>query len=264
MAAAGAAMATVAMAALAAACSRGEVEGLPPPPTTRALQSTTTTTAHDYSAVELAGVGGRTTTTVALGPGPAQLRGTVVGPDGPVAGAVVHVERLVGDAVAGADVTTGPDGSWVLPGVLGGRYRVRAWRVPDLALLEPQVLFVEAAQVPQVNLVVSRFNDLSAAAAVAPDPPTVNRPANLAFRASQRMVVEGGLVRTVPSAVVWAHLAATGQWAVLSPTPVLTDASGLAEWSVVCLIPGAHSLTITLGEAQLPLALPPCLPPPGG
>ncbi|MDQ3679313.1 MAG: carboxypeptidase-like regulatory domain-containing protein [Actinomycetota bacterium] len=262
-AAARAAMAAVAVAALAA-CSSGEVEGLPPPPTTRPLDSTTTTTPHDYTAVELAGVGGRTTTTVSLGPGPAQLSGTVLGPDGPVAGAVVHVERLVGDAVAGAGVTTGPDGRWVLPGVLGGRYRVRAWRVPDLALVEPEVLFVEAAQAPQVHLVVSRFNDVSAASALAPDPPTVNQPANLAFRASQRMVGDGGVVRTVPSAGVWARLADTGQWAVLSPNPVLTDASGLAEWNVVCLTPGAQPNTVTLGEAQLTLTLPPCLPAPGG
>src|SRR4051812_7852675 len=70
---------------------------VPPVPATVVLE--TSTTAPDLTGVGLAAVAtGRTTTTsIALGPGAAALNGTVVGPDGPVPGAVVHVERLVGD-----------------------------------------------------------------------------------------------------------------------------------------------------------------------
>ena len=58
------------------------------------------TTLVDLSGVKMAGVPGKTTTTIALGPGGATLNGTVAGPDGAVGGATIHVERLVGDAVA--------------------------------------------------------------------------------------------------------------------------------------------------------------------
>src|SRR3954468_15484125 len=110
----------------AGACSshRGLV---PPVPSTVVLE--TPTTAPDLTGVGLAAVAGRTTTTsIPLGPGGATLNGTVTGPDGPVPSATVHIERLVGDASGSADVATQPDGTWTAPGLLGGRYRVRAWR----------------------------------------------------------------------------------------------------------------------------------------
>ncbi len=240
------------------ACSSGGVEALDPPPPLKPLESTTTIPEPDYAGVRLAGVAGRTRTTVVLGPGRARLGGTVMGPDGPVSGAVVHVERLVGDAAASADLTAGPDGRWVLPGVQGGRYRVRAWRAPDMALLEPQVFFVEATEARQVSLTVSRFGDTSAASAVAPDPPVVDQPTNLTFRVFRRVVDDRGIVRSVPLTGLPARLAGPGRWSTVSPNPVVTDASGGAEWSVVCLAPGPQPLTVTVGELELPLTLPPC------
>lgn len=244
-----------------AACSSGEIDALDPPPALQPLESTTTIPALDYAGVRLAGVGGRTRTTVVLGPGEARLGGAVVGPGGPVSGAVIRVERLVGDAAASADVTAGPDGRWVLPDVLGGRYRVRAWRAPDMALLEPQVFFVEATEAKQVSLVVSRFGDTSSASAVAPDPPIVDQPTNLAFRVFRRVVDAGGIVRSAPLTGLPAELGGPGQWSIVSLNPVVTNASGGAEWSLVCLAPGPQPLTVTLGELALPLTLPPCVVP---
>lgn len=245
---------------VSSACSSGEVEALKQPPALQPLESTTTIPGPDYANVSLAGVGGRTRTTVVLGPGKARLGGTVVGPGGPVPGAVVRVERLVGDAAASADVTAGPDGRWVLPDVLGGRYRVRAWRAPDMALLEPQVFFVEATEARQVSLVVSRFGDTSSASAVAPDPPIVDQPTNLAFRVFRRVVDAGGTVRSAPLAGLPAELVG-GQWSIVSPNPVVTNASGGAEWSLVCLAIGPQPLTVRVGELELPLTVPPCVAP---
>jgi len=174
---------------------------------------------------------------------------------------VVRVERLVGDASASADVTAGPDGRWALPGVLGGRYRVRAWRTPDMALLEPEIFFLEATEARLVSLVVSRFGDTSSASAVAPEPPIVDQPANLAFGVFRRVVDAEGIVRSAPLAGVSALLAGPGQWSVVSSNPVTTDASGGAEWSLVCLAPGPQPLTVTVGEMVFPLTLPPCVVP---
>lgn len=245
-----------------AACSSPAVEALPPPPATRPLESTTTTAPTDYAAVPLAGVAGRTRTTVTMGPGQAQLSGTVTGPEGPVPGAVVHAERLVGDAAAAADVVTGPDGRWVLGSVLGGRYRVRAWRVPDLALLQPEVFFVAATEARVVNLAVRPFRATLAASAIAPDPPTVGQPANFAFRATQRVVDDQGTVRTAPLARVPAQLVASGQWRIVTPNPGVTDATGAVEWGVVCLAPGSQPLSVAVAGSELPLTAPSCLAPP--
>ena len=241
------------------ACSPGEVEALRPPPTTRPLTSSTTTTPADYARMELDRVAGRTRTTVTLGPGQARLFGTVIGPDGPVAGATVHVERLVGDAVAEARVSTGADGGWVLADVLGGRYRVRSWRSPDLVLLEPHIFFVEATEARQATMVLERVTRTSSVdSAVAPDPPVVNQEANVVVRASRRIVDERGIVRTVPLAGAPAILAGVGMWAVVTPSPVTTDASGSATWRVVCLGPGSQPLEVTVGAEHFPLSLPPC------
>ncbi len=253
-----AAVGTVCLAVLVA-CASAEVEALKPPPPLQPLESTTTVPAPDYAGVRLAGVGGRTRTTVALAPGGARLGGTVVGPDGPVAGATVRVERLVGDAAASVDVAAGSDGRWALPGVLGGRYRVRAWRAPDMALLEPEVFFVEATEARLVSLVVARFGDTSSASAVAPDPPIVDQPANLAFGVFRRVVDDRGIVRSAPVVGLPALLGGPGQWSVVSPNPVVTNASGGAEWSLVCRVSGAQPLTVTVGEMDFPLSVPPCV-----
>ncbi|HSH59232.1 MAG TPA: hypothetical protein VK988_06235, partial [Acidimicrobiales bacterium] len=148
-----------------------------------------------------------------------------------------------------------------LPGVLGGRYRVRAWRAPDLTLLDPQVLFVEATEARQVSLVLARFGDTSTASAVAPDPPTVGQPTNLAFGLVRRVVDDRGIVRSAPLAGLSARLGGPGQWSVVSPNPVVTNTSGGAEWSLVCLAPGPQPLTVTVGELNFPLTLPPCTTP---
>jgi hypothetical protein len=140
-------------AALVAACSSSHSKALPPAP---AIDETSTTL-RDLTKIGLDAVPGRTTTTVDNRPGRASLSGTVAaGLDGPVGSATVRVQRLVGDAVLQTDLATNPDGSWTLPNVQGGRYRVRAWRAPDLALVDPVVVFLGATETRDVPISVSR------------------------------------------------------------------------------------------------------------
>ena len=242
-----------------AGCGPAEVEALPRPPPTQPLASTSSTAPVNYADVRLEGVRGRNRTTVTMGPGQARLTGTVVGPDGPVSGAVVHAERFVGDAAASAEVTTGADGGWALSGVLGGRYRVRAWRSPDLAQLDAEVLFLEAKESRHLSLAVTRFGGTSTDSAIAPDPPPVNQPANLVVRLSQRSVDERGVVRTVPVPRMALTLSGVGQWLVSSPASAATDSSGSVTWNLTCLAPGPQPLVVTVGATAVPLDLPPCV-----
>ncbi len=252
-----------AVVALAGACQPKTIPPLPPPPS---VPATTTSTTIDFSALGLPEIPGRTTTTVAMGPGKATLAGVVVGPDGaPVPTAVVHAERLVGDGAATMDVLTGGDGRFEMATVLGGRYRLRAWKqAPDnLALVEPQVFFLEGSEKKDTTLKVTPYTGVAVTAAIAPDPPLIDTPANLVVQAVDRAVDANGIVRSVPIPGVRAELFGTGDWRVQTPVATGTDGAGRARWTLVCQRVGQQPLSVVIGEsAAFNLNLPNCTVPP--
>ena len=242
---------------VAAACSGDELAKLPPPPTTVPLA--TTTTGPDLNGVALAGAMGRTTTTIAIGPGGATLNGTVVAPDGAVPAATIRIERIVGDAVARADIQTNTDGTWAAPNILGGRYRVRAWRAPDLAMTKPQVFFLEADETRPLNLRVNRYEGTAVTSDLAPNPPQVNVPASLVVLVSTKSVDNDGVVRATPIQGARVDLAGSGNWRLESPNPTVTDGNGQARWQLRCRVPGEHPLSAMVNqEATYPLEMPAC------
>ena len=241
-----------------AGCAPGAVGALPPPPSTAPSRSTTTT--PDFTGISLPAVSGRTTIPgVAVGPGHASLSGSVGGPNGPTGGATVEVQRLVGDATATARVGAGPDGRWSLPGVLGGRYRVGAWRVPDQTLASPAIFFLGGSENRTVTLTLQSFSGPVVTAAVAPNPPLVSQPANLVVDVSNRAVDANGIGRSNPTAGARVQLAGAGTWQLTSPNPTTTDGGGQASWQLTCQASGSQPLGVTVnGGAPLPLNLPDC------
>ena len=249
--------AAVCLAVALAACAGGgysvpEAKPLPNLPATTAVQ--------DLSGVVLAGVPGRTTTIPPrIGPGSASLQGLVTGPDGPVPGAVVHLERIVESGTATADVVSGPDGVWKAENILGGRYRLRAYRPLDLALVKPAVFFLSGTEKRTFDITLQRFTGLVAIASIAPNPPRVDEPANLVVRIAQQSVDNGGVVRAAGIGGANAELVGSGQWRVESPNPALTDANGDAFWQVRCRSGGEQPLAVTVnGLETLNLQLPAC------
>lgn len=247
-----------------AACTGGgqAVQPLPPPPSTAARPPTTPPV--DYRAVALPVATGRTTTTApAIAPGLATVRGRVVGPDGaPIVGANVRVDRLVGGASAGMDVISGEDGAWSLPNVRGGRYRIRAWRPPDLAQVEPSFVFVGARENAPVEQRLGRYSGTTPIPGIAPNPPVVGRPANLVVQVTTRSVDGAGVVQGVPVALTPVGLVGTA-WSVTEPNITTTDASGRVRWEVVCRQAGAQPLRLVVnGVEQFEVALPACAEPP--
>ena len=237
----------VAAALTLVACSSGDPFEPLPEPESGPAPSTSTTAPPDFRAVVLVPVDGTTTTTeVVIGPGPATLAGRVDGPDGPVEGAIVRLERMVGDASAALEVSTGPDGAWRAPGVLGGRYRIRAWRPPDLAMLEAHILFVEAARPGAVALVLEPLQPVAVDIAVAPDPPVVGARVNVLVRISSQIVGEDGVVRATPQAGVGLTLGTGSGWTAQSPVQGRTDIAGNATFTLVCRAAGPQALTVTL------------------
>ena len=183
----------VALAAVAAACSSGPA--LIDYPTPKVSAPTTSTTVFDYESVALPDVPGRTTTTVDNRPGKANLTGTVTGPDGPVPMANVRVERLVEETVLAKDLVAGPDGAWRLDLVRGGRYRVRAWRAPDLAQVEPQIFYLGFDETRSLALVTARYSGPQATALLEPSPPVINEPVALSIVVTTATVDAQGIVR---------------------------------------------------------------------
>ena len=252
------AVSMVAVGALAlAGCTKGAVDELPAPPTTG--PTTSSTARPDLSGVELAGVPGTTTTTVPVGPGEATLQGIVTGPDGAVPGATVLIERLVGDGVGAAMVPTGPDGRWSAPQILGGRYRVRAWRAPDLALTSPASFFLESKETRDLEVKVQAFSGVVVTSAMAPSPPVIDETARLVVRTYTRSVDEQGIVRNEPVPSVQLELTGSGQWRVETANPAVADETGRADWLVRCLSLGSHSLGVRVGGGEaLALKIPAC------
>src|SRR5437899_6439356 len=119
----------VALVLLAGCSADAKYAALPVPKTSPGEATTTTSTPpRNFEDIALPGVGGTTTTEAPrVGPGPATIVGRVDGPDGPVPGAIVELDRWTGDRFASVQVPTAADGTWNVQHVLGGRYRVRAW-----------------------------------------------------------------------------------------------------------------------------------------
>jgi hypothetical protein len=201
-----------------------------------------------------------TTLTTALGPGTARLAGTVSGPDGPVQGATVRVERLLGDAPTATTLTTGPGGQWALDAINGGRYRVRAWRPPDLAQLRPVVFFLGATEARTVTLTLARYGDENAVATVKPDPPVVDQPATVVVGISSGGIDANGVLHASPRPGVSVQLVATAGLVLDSPDTAVTDGAGNASFSVHCVKGPAPAAQAVVAGNPHRLELPACAP----
>jgi hypothetical protein len=245
----------------AGACAKTKEEALP---RVVPIVPTTSTTVIDYSTVPLAAVESKTTTTVNRGPGRARLSGTVVGSEGPVPLATVRVERLQDDAVVfRGDVFTDAEGRWRTGRLVGGRWRVRAFRPPDLADVRPESLFLEANQSKSLQLKVDRFGGRAVTASIAPDPPIVGAPANIVVLVTVTAVDAEGVVRSAPVPNMPVQLFAPN-YVIAWTNPASSDADGRVTWLVSCSVPGPSGMFVTLhtGEREA-IELSPCdMPPP--
>ncbi len=295
-----------------AACSGGTTKELIPPPPSTVERITTAPAASDYTGVALDGVPGKVPVEdVKVLGGDATLTGIVLGPDGPVGGATIRLERFVGDAMGRLDITANADGTWAAPqlgppttlptvptlpttldpafpdqvttlptttttrppppsvtkppigpiGILGGRYRIRAWRTPDMALTVPQILFVEGRQTKQVPLQLLRYTGTSATAISNPDPPVLGETLNITAVVSSASVDGEGVVRALPAPNLDVSLS-VGPGLELESGATITNGQGRAAFQLRCVALGQSAVDLVVGGAQLfNLPLRPCVAP---
>lgn len=259
-------LAAVTAAGLAAAGCGSSVTrlSLPVPPPTSASPPTTVVVPSDFTGVRQGPVPGGTTTTVpAIGPGQATIDGSVLGPAGPVAGATVQAERIVGSAVVSTQATTGADGSFTIAGVLGGVYRVRAWQAPALDLVVPELFFLGTTDTHALTLQLTSYAGVQVATSMAPLAVDVGAAANVVVAATQQTVGVDGVVRPEPMAGASVSLDGGASWVPATADPTVTDSQGRATFEVTCVAPGAGGLVATVaGASPSALGAAECLTPP--
>jgi hypothetical protein len=225
-----------------------------PPPTTLPLS---------LAGLPLPAVDGTPTTPTVRIQGNASIGGTVTGPNGPIAGAVVHVQRIDGGYTY--DSATGANGRYLLQGVPGGRYRLRAYRAPSYAQTESVVAFVGANETHTEDLHVDEYDQLVITAAVAPDPPVLGSAFTLVLRVAKRTVDGDGVVTSTP--LPGAALTLTGALQLGSGSSA-TDTDGIATYLAGCQAVGPIGLQaqvkVTAADASqtVPVDLPLCAPTP--
>lgn len=205
-----------------------------------------TTAAPGADRPDLLAVGGTTTSLVPDNVGRARLSGVVTGPDGVVPGATVRLERVVAGVTQILDVVAGPDGRYEAAGIGGGRYRLRAFLPPTLAQPRGTVFFLLHDEDRTVDLTVNAFGEPSIAIAIAPNPPLLDQPLNLAVRVSTRQVDPDGFVRSQPLPGGTVTVSVVGGWVARSPTTATTDGIGEAGFVYECRSTTSTQVQVTL------------------
>jgi hypothetical protein len=202
----------------------------------------------------------RSTTTVVVdvSPGNARISGTVLGPQGPVAGAVVRVERLVGDEVAAVDVNAA-GGAFTLPSVRGGRYRVRAWKTPDLYQPQPEAFFMAADEQKSLELRLTQVSAFNVQTTVEPDPLPAGEPFSITVFLYAGSVNSEGILQANPRAGQEVQISLGPGLGLTSPDRARTDGAGRVTFGAQCRTPGPQRAELLVSaDVRLPLAIPDC------
>jgi hypothetical protein len=194
--------------------------------------------------------------------GTATLKGRVFDPDGkPLEGATVRLQRFVSEDHGILDVGTDKDGEWHAEFLPGGRYRLRAWLKPALAVVEPRQIFLLGDHGEgEVDLAVEKHDGIAVVGALDEPEPHVGQVVTFRGLVSQESVDDNGIVVGVgiPSAQV--QLSATDDGLKIIGDDVgTTNPDGYVLFAVACLSTGEHSVIIDSSGKQLAIGLPPCL-----
>ncbi len=219
--------------------------------------------------------------------GEADFTGSVNGPDGPVPEAIVRLEHHGVDPVTGTlvvssvDVVTDADGRWVLAGVSGGRWRIRAFVPSLLASVEPRLAFYDGTGNQIVDLSVAPAPPDLVVEAGGPAQLELGWSGTLAVTVGRGRVDENGTVVIDPVAGASSRLTlpAGAPLRLVSPIDGSTSPSGVATYGVVCDRLGPTTATVavsspaaavvpvpgdtaTSGSRSIVFAAPVCVPPP--
>lgn len=190
--------------------------------------------------------------------GRATLRGTIFGPDGPLEGATVRLERFVGADWGFLDVATNKDGKYEAKDILGGRYRVRAFQKPSLASVESQTAFLREDGEAELAVVVEKHEGIVLQGAADAAEPRVGQKISFKALVARAEVDDNGIVQApgVPAAEV--ALISQGGIRIVGDATQTTDEQGFAVFTVMCTATGDHSVVIRSSGEELSVGIPTC------
>ncbi len=226
-------------------------------------ESTTSSTEPiDLTSVSLEPIaaGKPTSTTRPLGGGKAAIFGKVVDADGkPVPGAFVRA-TYYGDPAKPEmiEALSAEDGTYRFEQVIGGRWRIRAWKAPELATLEDNVFFLGYTEQRAMDLKVKAATDIVVTSSMAPNPPFIGTPVELAVLVLSQSVDEEGVVRRSPVGGAAVTLDIKGNWSLVGEATQATEFNGRTAWQLTCNEVGPQVITAFVGGKDWPLNVPPC------
>lgn len=245
---------------LLAGCSKDEGKALPVP---KPGETTTTTEPVDFTQVSLEPIavkGKPTSTTRPLGGGKASIAGRVVDTDGnSVPGAIIRA-TYYGDTNKPEviEALSLEDGTYRFDQVLGGRWRIRAWRTPELATLDDHTFFLGYTENRRVDLKVKAATDYVVTSSMAPSPPWTGSPVEVAVLVMSQTVDEEGVVRRSPVGGAAVTLNIIGKWYLGTDATEATEFNGRAAWTITCTEVGPQQITAIVGGREWPISIPAC------
>jgi len=194
--------------------------------------------------------------------GRASIRGTVTGPGGPVAGATVLIERWVGNRSGSIRVGTGDGGGFSATGLLGGRFRVRAWLQPNQTATRSVVLFLANDQAGTAQVELESFDGLRLQGSLDLSAINVGDTARVRALLTRAAVDGDGIVvgEAVPGAQV--QMTAPDGLRVTGDNPATTGENGIASIAVECEREGSYTVALSTEGASTSTTLPTCGPRP--
>jgi hypothetical protein len=204
----------------------------------------------DTRAVTLAGVAGSVPPleVIDIRGGDADLIGTVTGPDGPVTNGFVLLERFVGDRRASLTVRTDRQGRFRALKVYGGRYRIRAWRTPDMALTIPELRFIRDDGETTLDLTLTEHDGLTVQAVASATAPLVDQTVTVTALVTRRQVDRLGIVVAPAAEGESVDLGAGRGWSLDGPSSQTVGADGRASWTLTCVDAGPGRLEVSAGD----------------
>jgi hypothetical protein len=248
---------------LLAGCSKHEGKALPAPKTP---ETTTTTDPVNLTQVSLQPIAVKSresTTTRPLGGGKASIAGRVVDTDGAsVPGAFVRA-TYYGDPgkPEAIEALSLDDGTYRFDQVLGGRWRIRAWKAPAMATLEDNTFFLSFTENRNLDLKVKAATDYVVTSSMAPTPPFTGSPVQLAVLVMSQSVDDEGVVHRTPVGGAAVTLNVIGKWSLGADATQATEYNGRAAWTLTCAAEGQQPITAVVGGRDWPLNIPACLDP---
>lgn len=193
--------------------------------------------------------------------GRSRLAGVVRGPDGPIEGATVRIERHDHSGIAATNVVTGEGGLWDRDGLVGGRYRIRAWSGRELTMSRSEVLFVPEDSSRDLDLPLISVTPEPRATFTTRGDIYLGLSATVAVSLTSSSVNGDGFIEVAPLMGGTVSLASVAGFTV-TPSVTTTDGNGVARFTVRCHELGTASTTMTYNEWRGTVGLPTCVPRP--